>query len=64
MDWSGVDFCCIHRMAQLLVQSGADMTKEDEGKDTPLHYAAIYGHAECTKVCVENECSLCVDVCC
>ena len=64
MDWSGVDFCCIHRMAQLLVQSEADVTKEDQWKRTPLHWAARNGHVECVRVCVENECSLCVDVCC
>ena len=64
MDCSGVDFCCIHRMVQLLVQRGAYVTKEDDMKRTPLHWAAINGRAECVKVCVENECSLCVDVCC
>ena len=64
MDWSGVDFCCIHRMAQLLVKNGAEVSREDEDKRTPLHWAAMNGHWQCLKVCVENECSLCIDVFC
>jgi ankyrin repeat protein len=61
VEWT---FDGIHRMAQLLLQRGADVTKEDGYNNTPLHIAAYYGHAECVKVCVENECSLCIDVWC
>ena len=64
MDWSGVDFCCIYRMAQLLLQNGADVSRESHGKETPLHLAALNGHWKCVQVCVENECSLCIDVVC
>jgi ankyrin repeat protein len=63
-EWIGFDFGDIHRMAQLLVQRGADVTKEDEWKETPLHNAAGRGNAECVKVCVKNECSRCNDVWC
>jgi ankyrin repeat protein len=51
-------------MAQLLLQRGADVTKEDRFKRMPLHFAAYDGRAECVKVCVENECSPCCDVWC
>jgi ankyrin repeat protein len=61
VEWT---FGNIHHMAQLLVQRGADVTKEDGEQNTPLHVAAPLGHAECVKVCVENECSLCIDACC
>ena len=61
MEWT---FGGIHRMAQLLLQRGADVTKEDGQKWTPLHRAAANGHAECVKVCVEIEYSLCIDVWC
>lgn len=57
--WNGRVKCL-----RVLVQRGADVTKEDDRKWTPLHFAARLGNAECVKVCVENECSLCFDVWC
>lgn len=49
---------------RVLVQRGADVTKEEVRKWTPLHYAAAWGHAKCVKVCVENESFLWIYVWC
>lgn len=74
MDVNAVDedgVTLLHRAAQdsvkclrVLVQRGADVTKEEVRKWTPLHYAAAWGHAKCVKVCVENESFLWIYVWC
>ena len=42
------------KIAQLLVQAGANINIQDEGGDTPLHIAAIFNHIEIAKILIQH----------
>ncbi|HCE59250.1 MAG TPA: hypothetical protein DEQ74_00210 [Wolbachia sp.] len=43
-----------HRLAELLIERGADVNSKDARGRTPLHYAAIQGHIEVAKVFINK----------
>ena len=46
--------CVENKIANILIENGADVEAKDEKRRTPLHIASSYGNAKITKLLLEN----------